>query len=41
LSRAIFVVDKAGKISYCEYVPEVTSHPNYDKALAALKATAG
>lgn len=40
-SRAIFVVDKNGKISYCEYVPEVTSHPNYDKAVEALKAAAG
>ena len=41
LSRSVFVVDKAGKITYVEYVPEVTSHPNYDKALAALKAAAG
>jgi thiol peroxidase len=40
LSRAVFVVDKAGKITYCEYVPEVASHPNYEKALAALKAAA-
>jgi thiol peroxidase len=38
LSRAVFVVDKNGKITYCEYVPEVPSHPNYDSALAALKA---
>jgi thiol peroxidase len=38
LSRSIFVVDKAGKLAYVEYVPEVTSHPNYDKAIAALKA---
>ncbi len=38
LSRAVFVVDKTGKITYVEYVPEVTSHPNYDKALEALKA---
>ncbi len=38
LSRAVFVVDKTGKITYLEYVPEVTSHPNYDKALEALKA---
>ena len=37
LSRAVFVVDKAGKIVYAEYVPEVTSHPNYDNAIAALK----
>jgi len=41
LSRSIFVVDKGGKITYAEYVPEVTSHPNYEKAVAALKAAAG
>jgi thiol peroxidase len=41
LSRSIFVVDKAGKLTYVEYVPEVTSHPNYDNAMAALKAAAG
>jgi len=41
LSRAIFVLDKAGKITYVEYVPEVASHPNYEKAEAALKAAAG
>jgi thiol peroxidase len=38
LSRAIFVLDKTGKISYVEYVPSVPSHPNYDKAIAAIKA---
>jgi thiol peroxidase len=38
LSRAVFVVDKNGTIAYAEYVPEVTNHPNYDAALAALKA---
>src|SRR5262249_13471678 len=41
LSRAVFVVGKDGKITYCEYVPEVTEHPNYDKALEALKSAAG
>jgi len=40
LSRAIFVVDKTGKITYCEYVPEVGQHPNYEKAIEALKAIA-
>jgi thiol peroxidase len=40
LARAIFVVDKGNKITYSEYVPEVTSEPNYEKALAALKAVA-
>ena len=38
LSRAIFVVDKNNKITYVEYVPEVGAHPDYDKAVAALKA---
>jgi thiol peroxidase len=38
LSRAVFVLDKNGKITYAEYVPEVTTHPNYDNALAAIKA---
>ena len=40
LTRAVFVVDKNGNVSYAEYVPEVTSHPNYDAALAAVKAAA-
>jgi thiol peroxidase len=39
LSRSIFVVDKNNKITYVEYVPEVTAHPNYDKAVAALQAS--
>jgi thiol peroxidase len=38
LSRAVFVVDKNGAITYAEYVPEVGAHPNYDAALAALQA---
>ncbi|HJT76451.1 MAG TPA: thiol peroxidase [Gemmataceae bacterium] len=41
LSRAVFVVDGGGKITYAEYVPEVTSHPNYDQALAAVKSAVG
>jgi len=38
LARAVFVVNKAGTVTYAEYVPEVTSEPNYEAALAALKA---
>jgi thiol peroxidase len=38
LSRSVFVLDKTGKITYCEYVPEIGQHPNYEKALAAIKA---
>ncbi|MBI1389436.1 MAG: thiol peroxidase [bacterium] len=38
LSRAVFVVDKDGNLTYQEIVPEVTDHPNYDKAIEAAKA---
>jgi thiol peroxidase len=41
LARSVFVVDKGGTIVFAEYVPEVTSHPNYDAAIAALKSAAG
>src|SRR5271165_2149649 len=37
LSRAIFVVGPDDKVQYVEYVPEVAQHPNYEKALEALK----
>ncbi len=37
LSRAIFVVNPAGKITYVEYVGEIADHPNYEAALAAAK----
>ena len=38
LSRAVFVVDKTGTITYAEYIPEAKQEPNYAKALEALKA---
>jgi thiol peroxidase len=41
LARSIFVVDKNNKLAYVEYVSEVTNHPDYDKAIAALKGVAG
>jgi thiol peroxidase len=37
LARGVFVLDADGKVVYAETVPEVTSEPNYDAALAALK----
>jgi thioredoxin-dependent peroxiredoxin len=40
LSRAAFVVDGNGKITYAEYVPEVAHEPNYDAILNAARATA-
>lgn len=37
LNRGIVVVDKEGIIRYVEYVKENTNHPNYDKALEAVR----
>ena len=40
LSRAVVVVDSAGKVVYTEQVPEIAREPDYEKALAAAsKAT--
>ncbi len=41
LARAVFVVDRAGTVRYAEYVPDITSHPQYDAALAAVRQAAG
>ena len=37
LSRAIFVIDNTGKISYKELVADISTHPDYDAALNAVK----
>jgi thiol peroxidase len=37
LSRAVFVLDKDGKVIYAQYVPEVASEPDYEPALKALQ----
>lgn len=37
LARAIFIIDADGKLQYQELVPNITAHPDYDAALAALK----
>lgn len=36
--RSIFVLDANNKITYVEYLKEMTEHPNYDAAIAAVKA---
>ncbi len=36
LERGIVIVDKNGTVRYVEYVPEVTTHPDYEKALTVL-----
>jgi thiol peroxidase len=35
--RAVFVLDKDGKVVHAEYVDEVTNEPDYDAALEALR----
>jgi thiol peroxidase len=35
--RAIFVIDGNDTIRYVEYLREMTEHPDYDKALAAVR----
>jgi len=37
-SRAIFVVDRENTIRHAEYVKEVADHPDYEAAIAAVKA---
>ena len=37
LARALFVVDKAGKVVHVDYVSEVAEEPDYQAALAAIK----
>jgi thiol peroxidase len=36
LARAVVVIDKEGKVTYTEQVPEITQEPNYEAALMAL-----
>jgi thiol peroxidase len=39
LARAVFVVDKAGRIRYIQVVDELSNEPDYEAALKALKET--
>lgn len=41
LARAIFIVDKEDKVRYVQMVSEISSPPDYDAALEALKKVAG
>jgi thiol peroxidase len=36
LARSIFIIDKDNIVRYREIVPELSHHPDYDKALSAL-----
>ncbi len=37
--RAMFVLDRDGKVTYTEYIPEIAQFPDYDGALNAVKET--
>ena len=41
LARAVFVLDETGKIVYSQLVDEITTEPDYESALAALKSQSG
>ena len=41
LSRAIVIIDKSGKVTYTEQVPEITQEPDYDAALLELSQLTG
>lgn len=38
LARSVFVLNDANEVVYTEVVPEGTDHPDYDKAIEALKS---
>lgn len=37
LARAVFVIGPDGVVKYADYLPEIASEPDYDKALAVAK----
>lgn len=37
LARAVFILDEENTIQYVEYLDNINSEPDYDKAVAALK----
>jgi len=41
LSRSIFIIDKKDVIRYVEIVPEITEHPDYERALGELTKISG
>jgi thiol peroxidase len=38
LSRAIVIADQTGQVIYTEQVPEITTEPNYEKALHTIQS---
>lgn len=38
LARAVIILDEEGKVTYTELVPEITTEPDYEKAVASLRS---
>lgn len=41
LQRSIFVIDRTGRLTHVEYVPDQMEQPDYDAAVAAVSSLAG
>jgi thiol peroxidase len=41
LRRGIVVLDADNRVAYVQYLPEMTEHPDYERALAAAEEAAG
>jgi len=41
LARAVFVIGADDVVKYVQYVKEITEHPDYERALAAVRTVAG
>ncbi len=41
LRRAVFIVDRTGKLTYVAYMPNNGTEPNYDEVIEAAKKTLG
>jgi thioredoxin-dependent peroxiredoxin len=39
LTRAVFVVDSTGILTYVDYMKDVSDHPNYEEAFEAIRKT--
>lgn len=37
LARAVFILDRENRVRYAEIVPDLSSHPDYERALRALR----
>jgi thiol peroxidase len=41
LARSVFVIDRDDVIRYVQIVPEISEHPDYERALESVRQLAG